>query len=439
MKIKKLFRFFIAFLIILTLIPTAVADNGRATPMISAGWEHFLALKDDGTLWIWGMYSEGNIAGNIPKPMMILDDVIFADAGKSHSLAITSDGSLWSWGNNWYGQLGYEDYFRSSTSVPGKVMDGVIYASAGDWISYAIKSDGSLWGWGFGILGDGTVAESYPPSEVNLPRKIMDDVIAVSAGFAGHTLALKSDGTLWAWGTNGGGQVGDGTMSHVIVEENIGVWVQNYVVEPIKIMDNIKSIEAGWGEGGGGFSLALRNDGSLWGWGSNYQGQLGLGYSEAVVLAPTKIMDDVSSFSASYNHCFAIKTDGGLWVWGNHASGLTEDGQGMHLSPVRMTIDGVFAASAGLRGNIVIKNDGNLWGWGAEDMHWFADGEPVIWDWMTPGLIMEGMMLPFEIIEDMTPPAEIAAPKTGDATAVFVLAAIAVLTGAAVLYRKKED
>ena len=166
-----------------------------------------------------------------------------------------------------------------------------ISASAGHCM--AIKEDGSLWSWGFnahGELGDGTTNDLY------LPKKILEDVVSVSAGAnigENHSLAIKSDGTLWAWGYNKYGQVGDGTTVTRTA--------------PVKIMDDVASICAG-----DTHSLAVKTDGSLWGWGDNHKGLLGDG-TTADRVSPVKIMDNVATISTGGYNTLIVKTDGTLW------------------------------------------------------------------------------------------------------------------------------
>ena len=294
---------------------------------VSSGATHMLAIKNDGSLWAWGSAPLGPVLGvdtdvsSSNTPLKVMDDVVAASAGYVHNLVITRDGSLWAWGDNRYGQIGdgtTEDrttpikimdnvigisvgrYFSlaikedhslgawgwnrygqigdgttEDRTTPIKIMDDVIEVDAGDRHSLAIKSDGSLWAWGDnsnGALGNGAESGSYAPIT---PTKIMDDVIMASAqgdqGF-GHSHAIKSDGSLWSWGSNEMGRLGDGTT-----EDRFS---------PIKVMDDVIGVSAG-----GSLCLALKADGSLWGWG--YNGALALSTDEEYVTVPTIIMEGV--------------------------------------------------------------------------------------------------------------------------------------------------
>jgi alpha-tubulin suppressor-like RCC1 family protein len=186
--------------------------------------------------------------------------------------------------------------------------------------SLAIRTDSSLWVWGDnedGQLGDGTRTYWDNGHEINndkqSPVKIMDDVTDAAAG-AFHSLAIKADRSLWAWGRNAVGQIGDGTITTFDETEyppwNWSVLEDNSKLKPVKIMEDVVSVAAG-----NNHSLAIKTDGSLWAWGANRNGQLGDGTTEDKVI-PIKIMDDVAIIAAGGDQSFAIKADGSLWTWG---------------------------------------------------------------------------------------------------------------------------
>ena len=204
----------------------------------------------------------------------------------------------------------------------------------------ATKSDNSLWAWGKnsdGQLGDGTTTNK------TTPVKIMDNVVSTSAG-GRHSLTIKNDGSLWAWGYNSDGQLGDGTTTNKTT--------------PIKIMDGVVSTSAGVLH-----SLAIKNDGSLWAWGYNSDGQLGDGTTTNKT-TPVKIMDNVVSTSAGLYHSLAIKNDGSLWAWGYNNCGQLGDGTTTKKNTPVKIMDNVVSTSTGPSHSLAIKNDGSLWAWG---------------------------------------------------------------------------
>ena len=291
--------------------PIKVMDDVK---LVSVGYLHTMAIKSDGSLWVWGQNRYGQLGNNTYEdseiPIKIMDDVMTISAGGHHSLALKKDGSLWGWGLNEQGQLGFkpnEEEIKQKTPI--KLMDNVAAVSAGAYYTMIIKKDGSLWGSGGGrthneggaSMGDGTFDAHY--SFI----KIMDNVIAVSSGTI-HTAAIKNDGSLWTWGNNGG-KLGNGTYKKSAI--------------PVKVMDDVIAVSAGESH-----TMAIKNDGSLWAWGQNYYGQIGDGTNgwDATRTVPVKIMDEVSVVCVGAYHSLAIKTDGSLWGWGSNSKGELGDG-----------------------------------------------------------------------------------------------------------------
>jgi len=215
---------------------------------ISAGWYHTVALKSDGTLWAWGNNEFGQLGDGTTAAARLLgfdppnrtipvqestgatDWSAIASGGFDsggeayHTVALKSDGTLWAWGYNGNGQIG--DGTTWNKDIPTQESTEATSWSAiaaGGWHTVALRSDGTLWAWGknsYGQLGDGTVAEKHTPTQESTGATNWS---AISAGF-GRTVALKSDGTLWAWGKNNFGQLGDGTTAetHTPTQESTG-------------------------------------------------------------------------------------------------------------------------------------------------------------------------------------------------------------------------
>ncbi|MDR2713747.1 MAG: InlB B-repeat-containing protein [Clostridiales bacterium] len=332
---------------IISFTPFAVTD-GR----IAAGEAHAMAVKEDDSLWAWGLNTYGRLGdGSTTQrnlPVKIMDNVAKTAAGNNHSAAIKNDCSLWTWGYNNNGQLG--DGTTSQKTVPVKIMEDVTEIDCGGSFSAAIQTDGSLWTWGSntnGRLGDGSTAQK------TRPVKIMVDVKTVACGTA-HAAAVKNDGSLWTWGLNTNGRLGDGTSTQR--------------TSPVKIMDGVNEVACG-----DAHTIALKDDGSLWAWGLNTYGRLGDGTTTQRTL-PVKIMNDVAQIKAGSAHTIALKTDGSVWTWGYNNNGQLGDGStSQKISPVKI-MDNMKMIGAGSAMNIAVKIDGSLWTWGSNTNGRLGDG-----------------------------------------------------------------
>lgn len=375
MKYRKFLTFLpLAALLCALVLPAGAAEEVGQFQLAAAGSQHTLAIKEDGTLWGWGSNTMGQVGidtnrTDCPQPTQILSYVTAVAAGDSHSLAALADGSLWAWGSNTSGQLGLGSQDNSAHPAPAKVMDNVSLVTAGSSHSLAIKTDGSLWAWGAnrsGQLGNGQTQDSFAPV------KVMDNVTAVAAGEA-HTLALKSDGTLWGWGSNLSGQLGAPTqgrsdkdtlgdcvtpmqiMTDVTAisasrsfsmalksDGTLWVWGSNQYHQlgnggtgnmavllpgatssfcqttPVKILENVVSMTAG-GSSRACHALALTENGTLWGWGDNHYGQLGNATTQTVSF-PTRLNSTAEQIIAGGEHTLIIQ-NGTLSAWGNNSNG----------------------------------------------------------------------------------------------------------------------
>ena len=283
---------------------------------IAGGFYHSLALKNDGTVWAWGYNSDGELGDgtttqrSTPVQVTGLSGVTAIAAGDEHSLALKNDGTVWAWGYNGCGELGDGTWTSHSMPVQVTGLSGVAAIAGGHMYSLAVKNDGTVWAWGYnsdGELGNGTTT-----TRRNTPGQVtgLNNVTAIAGGYS-HTLALKKDGTVWAWGTNWYGELGDRTGAQ-----------QRTTPVQVVGMNSVASIA-----GGLNYSMALKNDGTLWAWGLNWYGQLGDG-TTCTHGAPMQVtgLSGVTAIAGGIWHSLAIKNDGTLWAWGDNSYSQLGDG-----------------------------------------------------------------------------------------------------------------
>lgn len=281
--------------------------------------------------------------------------------GGSHTVYIKSDGTLWAVGWNIFGQLG--DGTNEDRLVPTRIGNDTDWKSVtlgSNQQTLAIKKDGTLWAWGrnfYGQLGDGTNVDR------NTPTKIGNDNNwkFVAAGRQ-HSIAIKTDGTLWAWGTNGDGELGDGTN----IDRNVPTKVGNDT--------DWQTIAAGLR-----YTMALKNNGTLWTCGYNGSGQLGNDKPDISTNVLTQVgnSNDWLSISTRILTSSAIKKDGTLWTWGSNQQGQLGNGQARIdvAVPTKIGNDTNWKQIAsGTFNSSAIKTDGTLWSWGINDYGELGDG-----------------------------------------------------------------
>jgi len=258
------------------------SQNLDSSVYVTCGYSHSLAIAADGSLWAWGFNDSGQLgigeADYSETALHVLQsgtaafkNVIAAAAGQRHSLAITGlDGQVWAWGNNEVGQIGdntqlERDYPVKVVDVVGNLLRNATALACGDGSGYALLDDGTVWSWGsnaYGQLGDGTTHDRSAASQVLLGgTQIMTHVVALAGG-ASHCLALMADGSVWTWGLNRDGQLGDGTQTNHL--NPVQVMVGNGVP-----LSGIVAISAGKD-----FSVAMNSSGKLFTWGSDWAGQV---------------------------------------------------------------------------------------------------------------------------------------------------------------------
>jgi alpha-tubulin suppressor-like RCC1 family protein len=336
----------------------------------AAGWnradfDDVFVRKDcflDGGLLLWGSGSEGqlgdNATANRSSPIQTTSGGTnwkSVSTNRLNTAAIKTDGTLWTWGDGFCGLLGNGDDYSSQSSPVQTISGGNNWRSVSVGSSHtgAIKTDGSLWTWGCGFYGElgNNTTPSYEPSPVQTISG-GTNWRTVSAGFK-HTAAIKTDGTLWLWGSGGAGRLG-----------NCSVLDQSSPVQTISGGANWRSVSAK-----GEIAAAIKTDGTLWLWGIGTSGQLG-NCLTANQSSPVQTVSGGTSWrsvSAGGGHTAAIKTDGTLWLWGSGLSGgLGDNATTNRSSPVQTISGGANWRSVGVGyfHTAATKTDGTLWTWG---------------------------------------------------------------------------
>ena len=351
------------------------------TIAVSGGGYHSLALKSDGTVWAWGANWCGRLGDGTntdrwtPVQVSGLSGITSIAGGGGHSLALKNDGSVWVWGLNNFGQLGNGTTTDRWTPAQVLGLSGVTAIAAGDAHSLALKNDGSVWAWGYryqGQVGDGGVTGANTRST---PAQVsgLSGVIAIAGGRS-HSLALRNDGTVWAWGWNSSGQLGDGTTA------------ERGTPAQVSGLNGITAIA-----GGDAHSLALKNDGTVWAWGCNGCGRLGDG-TTANCLTPVQVsgLSGVTRIAGGMWHSLALRNDGTVWAWGDNYSGELGDGTTTNrVTPVQVSgLSGVTAIGGGSSHSLALKGDGSIWTWG--DNRYGSLGDGTTADRWTPVQVSSG-------------------------------------------------
>ncbi|REG34621.1 alpha-tubulin suppressor-like RCC1 family protein [Archangium gephyra] len=320
---------------------------------VLANGSHTVALDADGTVWSWGYNASGQLGNGttrdrpLPAALETIDRVKFIDAGASHTVALREDGTVWAWGLNRMGQLGQPASVSEPTpqQVPG-LTDGVA-VEAGSNHSLMLREDGTVWSWGSNTTGQlgRTTPTSFDATPVRVPG--LTDVVALSAG-NDNSLALREDGTVWSWGNNANGQLGRATSTR-------------FDPLPARVpgLTGVVALSAG-----SGHVLALREDGSVWAWGNNQYLQLGFPNATSSNPTPRQVpaLTDAVDVAAGSNFSLVRRADGSVWTWGLDPS-VQSPWEG---NDIPQRVEGprhVIALAAGAL-PLVLDKDGTVWGWG---------------------------------------------------------------------------
>jgi RHS repeat-associated protein len=347
-----------------TTVPAQVSCPSFQT--VAGGRSHTVAIKGDGTVWSWGLNGSGQLGnGTTTQPASpgivragTLTNVLSVAASWYSSYALTSDGTVWSWGSGVFGTLGTGNTNSSSSPVKVAGLTGVKAISASYYSALALKNDGTVWGWGlntYGRLGNGTGATVNSPVRVS---GFSSPVVAISEGYL-HGLALTGDGTVWSWGNNTYGQLGDESTTDS--------------ANPVPVMYGASNVAAG-----GLSSYAIKADGSAWSWGYNLDGELGNG-SWSSTSAPAQItgLDHIQRLSAGDLHALALRTDTAgttIRAWGDNSRGQLGNGSTTDaLAPVTLTASSLRVMGIGALSSYALQTDSVLKAWGANESGQLGD------------------------------------------------------------------
>ena len=332
------------------------------------------------TVYMWGYGTHGTLAQgsgdktNKSSPVLVLGiaPVDITTLGNS-GFGLQANGTLYSWGLNTSGSLGRNlagsgsyssgggtDAFVAVTGVQNfaKLAEG----SGGSGL-HAIKTDGTLWGWGansFGQIGDGSTVEKSAPVQIGSLTDWGGSKIRSTTQF---TQALKSDGTLWSWGSNTGGQLCDGTTTDRS--------------SPVQIVTGVKDFQNRHAGG-----MLIKTDGTLWTWGTGSSGQLGNGTTPGFGIgqsSPGQVgsLTTWSLCGATYKNCIAVKTDNKLWAWGDGSNSYCPWGNTTtYNSPIQIGSLTDWLTPGALSNNNTagcVKTDGTLWMWGRNTQNIMQD------------------------------------------------------------------
>ncbi len=307
---------------------TGTNDGNRSSPvqlgadtnwgLISGGRYCTAGIKTDGTLWVWGSNEIILERVNRSSPVQVGSSTNWSKvaAGDSSVYAIKTDGTLWSWGQNSYGNLGLNDrgnYARKSSPTQIGTDTNWSEISAGRFCVSAVKTNGTLWAWGintFGQLGFNDITYRSSPVQVGSSTDWSKPVATGQCGFA-----IKTNGTLWSWGNNSSGQLGQGDVISRSSPTQVGAstnWSEMAATPHLTWTSPYSSVAA-----------AIKTDGTLWTWAApNGYGALGLN-DNTPRSSPTQVGSNTNWYKIAVSrfNMVSIKTDNTLWVWGGNNNG----------------------------------------------------------------------------------------------------------------------
>lgn len=363
-------------LVILLILQTNMSAQCSLTgwSKIAQGENFTVALKQDGTLWVWGRNLYGLLgdgtgaATEIQHPAQIGTQNNWTDisVGRYFALAKKANGDLYGWGANDYGQLGLGN--NTNVSSPTLIQQNVTAFSAGYFHTLIVKSNGTLWGTGYNDwsgLGVGTSVLSYNTFQQESSNATN---WASVCGTYANSFAIKTNGTLWSAGTNVEGQTGLGTPASLGSNET-AVFTQ-------------VGTDTNWSSVVGGIyhTLGLKSNGELWSWGGNGNGRLGLGTSGGYQYTPQQVAGTTwASIGATNEASSALRTDGSLWTWGYNANGKLGIGTTVDANiPTRVGTDNDWLSipvRSGENSSGAVRTSTSLWSWGWDGFWQLGNGD----------------------------------------------------------------
>ncbi|MFI7125809.1 RCC1 domain-containing protein [Nonomuraea sp. NPDC050153] len=333
-------------------VPVNVGQQDAGFTEVAGSLTHSLAIAADGSVWAWGENNNGQLGDgtytdtNVPVKVQNLNGVVEVAAGLGFSLARTSTGNILAWGDNTFGQLGL-GWFGGSAPTPQPLhgQRDITHIEAGWFHSMALRNFSTVLVWGSnsrGQLGDGTDISKASPTELTGLGGESGPPFDIAAGFY-HSLAVRGDGTLLAWGANNFGQLGNGTTA---------VTPSFSPVPVIGSYGPVKALAAGCTQ-----SYLVDGSGRVWAWGDNSQAQVA--FTGSVVTQPQIIpnLSGVQDVAAGCAFGLALTGGGGAYGWGKYESGQTGTGVPVPMPPfpVNWTTGITFIAAGGDHGLAIKK------------------------------------------------------------------------------------
>jgi alpha-tubulin suppressor-like RCC1 family protein len=349
---------------------TPTVPSTSTITRIGAGRDHSLVLAGDGSISGWGANFYGQLGDktnhdqNVPVHLSKLLAASAVSGGEYHTLAIV-DGLVYGWGANDYSQLGSATQQQFNTPIQIPNLTGIGAVAGGHIHSLALTQDGAVWGWGnnsYGQLGNGQLSNTgtgMVDQIIPVKAEHLSDFLQIAAGGV-HSVSLDTNGTVWTWGANNYGQLGDGTTTTNAL--------------PSPAFDKVIQIDAG-----NDHTIALKDDGTVWAWGHNPDGQLGIPNSTLQRKIPTAVaqLNNIVGIAAGGRHNLALDNTGLIWSWGFNSYGQLGDGSTVSRSIPSQVLNlrQIVAIAAGNNHSLALRDDGTVWAWGQNEHGQLGTGD----------------------------------------------------------------